>query len=114
MRNYITDYYKDLFGPHELNDCSLEENFRENITQVSEVENEVLIEAFSEKEVKEAFFEMEYNKAPGPDGFPTEYFQHFWDIMKPDLMELFNEFHKGKLPLHSLNFGIITLLPKKN
>jgi len=27
--------------------------------------------------VKEAVFQMEHNKAPGPDGFPTEFFQIF-------------------------------------
>jgi hypothetical protein len=32
--------------------------------------------------------------------------------VKPDLMNLFYEFHAGRLPIHSLNFGIITLLPK--
>jgi hypothetical protein len=26
--------------------------------------------------------------------------------------ELFYEFHDGRLPIHSLNFGVITLLPK--
>jgi mannosylglycoprotein endo-beta-mannosidase len=56
---------------------------------------------------------MEHNKAPGPDGFLAEFYQHFWDIIKPDLLALFNEFHQGTLPLHCLNFGIITLLPKK-
>jgi hypothetical protein len=33
-------------------------------------------------------------------------------VVKPDLMNLFYEFHAGRLPIHSLNFGIITLLPK--
>jgi hypothetical protein len=32
--------------------------------------------------------------------------------VKPDLMNLFYEFHAGRLPIHSLNFRIITLLPK--
>jgi hypothetical protein len=27
-------------------------------------------------------------------------------------MALFNDFHEDKLPLFSLNFGVITLLPK--
>jgi hypothetical protein len=52
------------------------------------------------------------NKAPGPDGFPAEFYQAFWEVIKGDLMALFNDFHEGKLPLYSLNFGIITLLPK--
>jgi hypothetical protein len=53
---------------------------------------------------------MKKNKAPGPDGFLTEFY--FWETIKPDLIALFNEFHDGNLPLHSLNFGTITLLSK--
>ena len=59
-----------------------------------------------------AVFDMEHNKAPGPDGFPAEFYQFFWEVMKPDLMNLFYEFHAGRLPIHSLNFRVITLLPK--
>ena len=35
-----------------------------------------------------AIFQMEHNKAPGPDGFPTEFYQVFWNIIKKDLMAL--------------------------
>jgi hypothetical protein len=56
---------------------------------------------------------MKHNKAPGPDGFPAEFYQTFWEIIKHDLMALFKEFHNGTLNLYSLNFGIITLLPKQ-
>ena len=55
---------------------------------------------------------MEHNKAPGPDGFPAEFYQVFWGVIKEDLLALFNEFHKENLDLFSLNFGIITLIPK--
>lgn len=64
--------------------------------------------------MKQAIRQMEHNKAPGPDGFPAEFFQVFWEVIKHDLMAMFRDFHKGELPLHSLNFGIITLLPKQN
>lgn len=56
---------------------------------------------------------MEPNKAPGPDDFPTEFYKEFWDTIKSNLIPLFQEFYLGNLPLHSLNFGVITLLPKK-
>jgi hypothetical protein len=56
---------------------------------------------------------MKHNKAPGPDGFPAEFDQVCWEIIKGDLMTLFKEFHEGRLPLFSLNFGIIMLLPKQ-
>jgi len=56
---------------------------------------------------------MEHNKALGPDGFPPEFYQVFWDLIKNDLMAMFMEFHEGTLPLNRLNFGTIILLPKK-
>ena len=55
---------------------------------------------------------MEHNKSPGPDGFPAEFFQVFLFVIKDDLMALFEDFHRGNLPLYSLNFGTIILLPK--
>jgi hypothetical protein len=65
------------------------------------------------EEVKKAIFQMEHNKAPGLDGVPTEFYQGFWDVIKGDMLLFFHEFHKGHLPLFSLNFGIITLLLKQ-
>ena len=68
---------------------------------------------FSYEEVRAAVFQMEDNKALGPDGYPTEFYEAFWDTIKVDLMAMFMDFHNRNLLLHSLNFGIITLLPKK-
>jgi hypothetical protein len=55
---------------------------------------------------------VEHNKAPGPDGFPTEFYQVFWDLINSDLMALFREFHRGNMPLYILNLRTIILLPK--
>jgi hypothetical protein len=89
------------------------ESQKEDIAQVSDLENEMLIKIFTEEEVKQAIIQMEHNKAPGPNGFPVEFYQVFWEVIKEDLMAIFIEFHEGILLLHSLNFVIITLLPKQ-
>ena len=89
---------------------TLDESQREDIPQVFPVENEILTQQFHESEVRTAIFQMEHNKAPGPDDFLAEF---FWGVIKEDLMALFQEFHQGSLPLHSLNLGTIILLPKK-
>jgi hypothetical protein len=112
LENFITEYYKRLFGSHIQNSFSMDETLRYDIPQVSEEENQVLTAPFSEEEIKMAIFDMEHNKAPGPDGFPAEFYQFFCEVVKPDLMSLFHEFHDRRLPIHSLNFGILTLLPK--
>jgi hypothetical protein len=57
---------------------------------------------------------MEHNKAPGPDGFPAEFYQTFWDTIKMDLLDLFSCLHVGQLELFRLTFGEIILLPKVN
>ena len=65
------------------------------------------------KEVYDAISQMELNKAPGPDGFPVEFYKTFWEVIRDDLMALFVQLKQGNLPLFKLNFGVITLLPKK-
>ena len=83
-------------------------------------ENDKLSSPFTEDEIKFALFSMEKNKAAGPDKIPIEFYQACWDIIKGDIMELFEDFHNGKLDVYRLNYGVITfyqmcrMLPKFN
>ena len=113
LKVYITEFYKNLFGAPGENFFSLDEAVVQDIPQLSEQENNILKAQFTEQEVYDAIFQMEKNKAPGPDGFPAEFYKKCWNIIKKDLMEMFDAFHKGELPLFHLNFGTIILLPKK-
>ena len=112
LKKYITNYYKNLFGKPDEIDISLVESRINDIPQVTDAENDILISAFTEIKIKKAVFQMEHNKTPGPDSFPAEFFQVFWEIIKKNLMSLFKDFHEERLPFYSLNFGVITLLPK--
>ena len=60
-----------------------------------------------------AISQMKPNKAPGPDGFPAEFYKKCWHIIKNDLMPMFHDIFNGHLELCHLNFGVIMLLPKK-
>jgi mannosylglycoprotein endo-beta-mannosidase len=113
LKHYISEYYKSLFGPPDMNTCVMDESFTQDIPQISAEENAILVANFTEDEVFEAISQMEKNKAPGPDGFPAEFYQRFWNVIKNDLMAMFVSFQKGELPLFHLNFGTIILLPKK-
>jgi hypothetical protein len=89
LRDYITKYYKNLFGASQTSDLTLNESLVEDIPQLTSSESEKLMAEFSEKEVREAIFQMKHNKATGPDGFPAEFFQVFWSLIKDDLMAMF-------------------------
>ena len=69
LKAFITNYYKDLFGSSQRNNFSLDESQINDIPQISEEENKLLTEMFTEKEVREAIFQMKHNKASGLMGF---------------------------------------------
>jgi hypothetical protein len=77
LEGHITNYYKNLFGPLENSHIMLDESQTDDIPQVSDLENEYLTDTFSQQEMRATIFQMEHNKAPGPDGFPTEFYQVF-------------------------------------
>ena len=67
---------------------------------------------FTEEEVRKVVKSMVGDKAPGPDGFSMAFFQACWEVLRVDIMKVFNEFHaRGKFEL-SLNTLFITLIPK--
>jgi hypothetical protein len=96
-----------LFGHSNSGQFSLDEDKQDDIIQIVPEDNEKLTTVIIEQEVKEAIFQMKHNKAPGPDGFLAEFYQFFWETIKVDLMDLFKDFYEDKLPIFSLNFGII-------
>jgi hypothetical protein len=114
LKSYITNYYEGLFGSPEEGNFSMDETRIDDIPQVSIEENGLLTAPYSEEEVKKVVFQMEHNKAPCSDGFPAEFYQNFWEVIKLDLLELFSSLHSGQLELFRLNFGEIILLPKVN
>jgi hypothetical protein len=110
LMKYITNFYKQLFGPPPPeNDFTLN---LEGIAMLSEAEKERLIRPIEMEELKKVVFGMENNKAPGPDGFPVEFYKHFWYLIKDNLMELITDFMKRKIRVERLNYGVITLIPK--
>jgi hypothetical protein len=80
--------------------------------KLSEEDNLVLARPFTIEEVKNDLFSMAPNKSPGPDNIPIEFYQHCWDLVKWDIMNLFHDFRAGCLDVSRLNYGVITLLPK--
>uniref|UniRef100_A0A3B5R5U9 Reverse transcriptase domain-containing protein n=1 Tax=Xiphophorus maculatus TaxID=8083 RepID=A0A3B5R5U9_XIPMA len=66
------------------------------------------------EEIVAAMKSMQSSKAPGPDGFPVEFFKKFQDKLSPILHAVYKEsLQKGSLP-HTLTQASICLLLKKD
>jgi len=112
MMRVAIDFYKKLFAKDPEPFFKLGQNFWEEEDKVSRNENELLIAPFSESEIKDAIFSCYAEGAPGPDGLSFLFYQKFWNLIKNDVVDLFNDFHKGDLDLMRLNFALVTLIPK--
>ena len=95
MLKVSCDFYKDIFKKEPRNGCKLSNNFFSEDEKVKSPENDMLEVGFIEAEIKKAVFDSYADGAPGPDGIPFFFYQHFWDLIKDELIAMFNEFHKG-------------------
>jgi mannosylglycoprotein endo-beta-mannosidase len=88
LLTHATDYYSDLFGHVPAFNIQLSEHLWDGTVS------------------------LEKNKAAGPDSIPIEFYQACWKIVKSDIIQLFADFHQGKVDISRINYGTITLLPK--
>jgi hypothetical protein len=73
-----------------------------------------LTESFSKAEIDQVVKHLPSYKAPGPDGFNTDFIKKCWPIICDDFYRLFDEFYNGQICLQSINGSYITLVPKKD
>jgi hypothetical protein len=76
---------------------------------------DMLAGEFTEAEIKGAINQMPSDKAPGPDGFTGLFFKECWDIIKIDIMNVANAFHRLRTSSFAiLNTANVVLIPKKD
>ncbi|GJT28061.1 RNA-directed DNA polymerase, eukaryota, reverse transcriptase zinc-binding domain protein [Tanacetum coccineum] len=83
-------------------------------TKLSREEANAMICPVSDMEIKQAMFDIDDDKAPGPDGFTSCFFKKAWNIIGSDICDAVREFFiSGKL-LKEVNATMISLIPKMN
>lgn len=96
VKEHFKDYYEKIFRADP--ECDWSQDLL-NHTRISEQEQKDLEKEVEEKELKDAIWGCGYNKSPGPDDFTIELFKKYWEMMKKELREAFNQFIKRpKLP----------------
>ena len=67
----------------------------------------------TEDECFQALTDMANARSPGTDGLPAEFFKHFWHLLGPDLVAVFNSCFLHQRLSPSQRSAVITLLFKK-
>jgi hypothetical protein len=107
--NILTAFFKQLLGQPFIPNWSfsLQHLYPQTVTNLSS-----LALPFSQEEITDAFFQMNSFASPGPDGFGPSFYKKYWQSIKSDIFQLFNQFHNQSADLSSINRAFIVLLPK--
>ncbi|XP_071680070.1 uncharacterized protein [Lolium perenne] len=110
MASATNTFYKDLYRSEGTED--MEAVLDSVPVRVTEGMNEGLIAAISNREVKEALFQMFPTKAPGPDGLPAHFFQRHWGLCGGEVTEIVLRVLRGEDDPAAFNKTFIVLIPK--
>jgi hypothetical protein len=81
---------------------------------VEEDDNRSLMEEISEEELKEALYNFQKDKIPGPDGWTIEFFQGLYEFLGQDILKVVEDTRlSGRIPT-SFNSTFIALIPKSD
>ena len=82
------------------------------IPRLSNEEQETFEHELTVHEIKNVLHTFVKNKTPGECGFSKEFYATFFDLLKQNLLDSYNEaFQKGSLPI-SQRRGVISLISK--
>ncbi|XP_076912816.1 uncharacterized protein LOC143571213 [Bidens hawaiensis] len=109
VKNEVFCFFRDRFKEDRTDIPNL---VCHKIKKLTEVDSLLLIAEFSKEEVKEAVFDCNGDRAPGPDGFNLRFFQRFWGLFEADFMEIMVNFHHGGKINKGCNASFIALIPK--
>lgn len=80
---------------------------------ISGDEAEWLERPFDDEEEASVVLSLNGDEATSPDGFSLAFFQSCWEVVKRDVLLIFNEFAREGKFVRSLNASFIVLIPKK-
>ena len=109
----IENFYSDLYKKEKTS--VYEQNTIINQIEANDIHTSENIGNFEirEREIKQALNQVSNNKSPSSGGLTKEFYIHFWQDLKEELMELYINIYLSKKLPESQKLAIIRLLYKK-
>ena len=116
INSRFRNFYKELYQSESSADQSLIDAFL-NPLPIPSINQDLkcqLKQPLSLNEVTQAIRSMQSGKSPGPDGFPSDFYKAFTDILAKPMLNMFNHALKAGLLPQSLRQASISLILKKD
>eukprot|EP00253_Pinus_taeda_P007598 PITA_07598 len=79
---------------------------------ISDEHNQMLLKPVDLQEVEIAVKQLKAGKAPGPNGFTSNFFHNFWDLIKNEVWQVVEESRSLRWMFPGINATLIALIPK--
>jgi len=109
VKELVKEFYKKKMSAVEDIGVRLDNVVFEELT---DSDNTLLTDPFDVKEIKDAIWNCDSSKSPGPDGVTFSFIKKHWGMLEKDVMGAIKHFHsEGKIP-KGCNASFITMIPK--
>ncbi|KAL0295420.1 UNVERIFIED_CONTAM: putative ribonuclease H protein [Sesamum radiatum] len=82
-------------------------------TKLEQEESQALVQSVTREEIKDAFFDIAEDKAPGPDGYSSGFYKAAWPVIGEEMIKAILEFFTTGRLLKQVNTTILALIPKR-
>ncbi|KAL0282464.1 UNVERIFIED_CONTAM: putative mitochondrial protein [Sesamum radiatum] len=79
---------------------------------LTQEESQELVQSVTREEIKDAFFDIAEDKAPGPDGYSSGFYKAAWPVIGEEMIKAIMEFFTTGRLLKQVNTTILALIPK--
>ncbi|GAA0183955.1 hypothetical protein LIER_31279 [Lithospermum erythrorhizon] len=112
VKRIIVEYYKNFFTPKECVPCVKSDV--ENLLQrsISPNQERNICSAVTGAEIEEVMLSLKLGKAPGPDGFSTDFYKDAWPTVGRSIIDAVQNFFTTSLMPKFENSSTISLIPK--
>ena len=109
------EFFKNLLAPDIMSSPTTTQvdKLLDSIPKmITPQDNDMLMEPFTIQEIHKVVFSFPLDKALGPDGFMTLFYQSCWDIIGCDVLAAVEEYRSSKSMLKYFNTTNISIIPK--
>ena len=111
LKNMVLSYWKSLFQEDQT-EARGHTLLCDRFPEITLADRASLSRPFAECEIRRALFGMKPFKAPGPNGFQPLFYQKYWEVVSPSLIQLVRNVLEGVEFPEGLNDAFLVLIPK--
>ncbi|KAJ6979484.1 hypothetical protein NC653_027590 [Populus alba x Populus x berolinensis] len=107
----FVDFYGHLLATPKVT-APIELDVIQQGTYIDVASHACLLAPVSDLDIKNALFDIDDGKAPGPDGYSSCFFKKSWAVIHEDFYIAVRDFFQTGAMLKQINHSIIALIPK--